>query len=122
MNVIALVEKYVATWSQPDPEIRRKNIADIWSEDAVYKNATTEYVGRAGIEVAVTEAYDMFVTKGYVIKVAAVDTNHEAVRYTWEMFPPGGTEPEAIGTQVVVLDTDGRMVRDHQFLDKAPAA
>ena len=114
------VERYVASWGEPDPAVRRGVVAELWSPEAVYKNSTTEYFGLDGIETAVAEAYEMFMSKGYVTKVRAVDTNHEAVRYTWELTAPGGTEPIALGTQIVTLDADGRMVRDHQFLDKAP--
>lgn len=119
-DIEASVEKYVASWAEPDAELRRKTIAELWVTDAVYKNQIAEYLGLEGIEEAVTEAYDMFATKGYRFNVARVDINHDVVRYVWEMLPPDGDTPEAIGTQVVIVNADGRMVRDHQFVDKAP--
>lgn len=123
MNAIASnVEKYVASWAEPDVELRRKTVAELWAPDAVYKNPIAEFRGLDGIEAAVTEAYEMFATQGYTFRVAKVDSNHEAVRYTWEMFPAGADVPEVIGTQVVTLDAEGRMQRDYQFVDKAPAA
>jgi hypothetical protein len=121
-DIQANVERYVASWAEPDAEIRHKTLAELWAEDAVYKNPIAEFHGLQGIEDAVTEAYDTFATQGYTFRVAKVDSNHEAVRYTWEMTPAGGTEPEVIGTQVVTLDDRGRMQRDFQFVDKAPAA
>ncbi|WP_034087449.1 nuclear transport factor 2 family protein [Streptacidiphilus albus] len=115
------VQKYVASWSEPDPEIRRATVAELWSPDALYKNATTEYPGLKGIEEAVQEVWDLFTSKGFTVSVGRVDANHEAVRYTWELYAPGAdTEPVALGTQVVTLDAAGRMVRDYQFVDKAP--
>lgn len=115
------VQKYVASWSEPDPAIRRATVAELWSPDALYKNATTEFPGRKGIEEAVQEVWDLFTSKGFTVQVGRVDANHEAVRYTWELFAPGATaEPVALGTQVVTLDAEGRMVRDYQFVDKAP--
>lgn len=119
-TVEANVKKYVATWGEPDAETRRKIIAELWSEDAVYKNSAAEFHGLKGIEEAVVEAYDMFMSKGFTTVVGKVDVNHEAVRYTWELYAPGETEPIAEGTQLVTLDEAGRMVRDFQFLDKAP--
>lgn len=121
-DIETIVAKYVASWEQPDAGLRREVIAELWAEDAVYRNPIAEFHGRSGIEDAVTEAYDMFVTKGYVFRVAKVDSNHDVVRYTWEMTQVGDTEPEAVGTQVVSLDADGRMLCDHQFVDKAPEA
>jgi nuclear transport factor 2 (NTF2) superfamily protein len=115
-----LVQKYISTWEQPNAELRRKAIAEIWAEDGVYSNAHTVFTGHQGIEEAVTEAYENFVKKGYVFRLAKLDTNHEAIRYTWEMMPAKGDEPDGIGTQVVLLDETGRMICDHQFIDKAP--
>ncbi|MER6735979.1 nuclear transport factor 2 family protein [Streptomyces puniciscabiei] len=119
-EIEATVEKYVASWMEPDADIRRKVIAELWAEDAVYKNPFVEFRGRKGVEDAVTQAYDLFVTKGATFKVTKVDVSMDAVRYTWEMTFPGATEPEAIGTQVVILDENGLMANDHQFIDKAP--
>lgn len=121
-DIAANVEKYVGTWSEPDAGKRREILAELWSPNAVYKNPIAEFRGLEGIEDAVTEAYEMFATQGYTFRVGKVDSNHEAVRYSWEMFPAGETEPQVIGTQVVTLDEQGRMERDFQFVDKAPAA
>lgn len=119
-NIEAMVERYVASWGQEDADIRRQVINELWSPDAVYSNATTEFRGLKGIEEAVTEAWDMFMSKGFTTKVGRVDTHHDAVRYTWELYAPDKSEPVALGTQVVTLDQHGRMLRDFQFVDKAP--
>jgi uncharacterized protein (TIGR02246 family) len=114
-----LVEDWVATWHQPDPELRGRAIARLWAEDCVYRNTRTEYHGRAGIEQAVRQAHERFVAEGgYVFRIARIDTNHEAVRYTWEMVSATGGDAEASGTHVALLDSDGRLQNDHQFVDK----
>lgn len=120
-DIEAKVEKYVATWAEPDPGVRGKTIAELWAEDGVYSNSATVYRGLEGIELAVTEAYDAFVPQGFTFRVAKIDTNHEAVRYQWEVIPPGGGEPTMKGTQFVIVGEDGRWLRDHQFIDLAPA-
>lgn len=33
-----------------------------------------------------------------------------------------GGEPDSIGTHVAVVGADGRLVNDHQFIDKPPSA
>jgi SnoaL-like domain len=121
-DIQTTVESYIATWSEPDPEIRREAVAELWAEDAFYRNQFGEYHGRAGIERAVGEAYELFATRGFTFTVDRIDVNHDVVRWVWHVLPPGGGAPEAVGTQVVSLDADGRMVRDHQFVDRAPAA
>ena len=122
-DVPTVIEDWVATWHQSDPELRARAIAALWAEDCVYRNTRAEYHGRAGIEQAVTEAHQHFVADGgYAFRIARVDTNHDAVRYTWEMVPAAGGPPEAIGTHVALTDPDGRLQNDHQFIDKQVAA
>jgi hypothetical protein len=116
----AMIDRYVASWNEPDSTQRRRVIDDIWSGDGVYSNVTTEYEGRNGIEQAVTEAYDAFTANGYRFQVRSVQTNHDAVRYQWEMVPAAGGEADSIGTHIAMLGTDGRLVSDHQFIDKPP--
>jgi hypothetical protein len=121
-NLDAMIEKYVSSWNEPDPEARRRVIDEIWAADGVYRNATTEFAGRAGIEAAVAEAYDAFSAKGYAFKLVAVDRNHDAIRYRWEMVRVTGGEADSISTHVAIVGTNGRLVSDHQFIDKPPSA
>ena len=118
-DIDTTIEKWVASWNDPDSAARRRVIAEIWAADGVYRNARTEFTGQTGIEDAVTQAYDAFSANGFVFRVASVDTNHEAVRYRWEMVPAEGGDPDSIGTHVAIVGTDGRFVSDHQFIDKA---
>ena len=115
-----LVQRFVHTWHEPDPQARRRAIAEIWAEDCVYRNAHAEFHGREGIEEAVSAAHEAYVMNDYVFNVAQVNTNHDAIRYVWKMVPAAGGEPASIGTHVVLVDADGRMVNDHQFIDVAP--
>jgi hypothetical protein len=117
----AMIHRYVASWNEPDPTERRHVIDDIWSRDGVYRNATTAFAGHDGIEQAVTAAYDAFGANGYRFQVASVQTNHDAVRYQWEMVPAAGGEPDSIGTHVAMLGKEGRLISDHQFIDKPPS-
>jgi hypothetical protein len=121
-NLDSMIEKYVSSWNEPDPEARRRVIDEVWTADGVYRNATTEFAGRAGIEAAVTQAYDAFSAKGYVFKLAAVDRNHDAIRYRWEMVPATGGQADSIGTHVAIVGSNGRLVSDHQFIDTPPSA
>jgi hypothetical protein len=113
------VEAFMASWHEPDAQQRSQSIATLWEEDCVYRNARAEFRGHTGIAEAVAQAHQRFVAEGgYVFRLARLDANHDAVRYTWEMVPASGGEPEAIGTHVVLLGEDGRMRNDHQFTDK----
>ena len=113
--------KYMAAWHEPDAAARRKVIAELWAEDGVYYNSSTEFRGISGIEKAVTEAYEAFTKNGFVFDLVKVDVNHNAVRYQWSMVPAGGGPAAAVGTHVFTVDDSGRIVRDHQFVDEAVA-
>jgi hypothetical protein len=49
------ITRYVATWNEPDPDVRRQWIAGTWSERTSLFNRIKEYHGHAGIEAAVGE-------------------------------------------------------------------
>jgi hypothetical protein len=121
-EISQLIGRYVACWNEPDPAARRKVIDETWSPAGVYRNASTEYEGRDGIEQAVTEAYDAFSSNGFAFEVASIQINHDAIRYQWLMVPRAGDEPDSIGTHVAVVDGDGRLVSDYQFIDTAPSS
>jgi hypothetical protein len=115
------IRSYVASWNESDPAKRELTIEKTWSPDGIYRNATAEFDGHLGVARAVTAAHDAFVANGFVFALASVDTNLDAVRYRWEMLPAGGGEPDSIGTHIAVVGTDGRLVSDHQFIDKPPS-
>jgi hypothetical protein len=115
------IRSYVASWNESDPAKRELTIEKTWSPGGIYRNATAEFDGHLGVARAVTAAHDAFVANGFIFTLASVDTNHDAVRYRWEMLPAGGGEPDSIGTHIAVVGTDGRLVSDHQFIDKPPS-
>jgi SnoaL-like domain len=117
-----MIRSYVASWNESDPAKREQTIERTWSPNGIYRNTTAEFEGYDGLARAVTAAYDAFVANGFVFTLANVDTNHDAVRYRWEMVPGGGGGPDSIGTHVAVVGPDGRLVSDHQFIDKPPSA
>jgi SnoaL-like domain len=120
-SIDEMIRSYVASWNESDPTKRDQTIEKTWSPDGIYRNATAEFEGYGGIARAVTAAHDAFVANGFVFTLANVDTNHDAVRYRWEMLPASGGAPDSIGTHVAVVGPDGRLVSDHQFIDQAPS-
>jgi SnoaL-like domain len=121
-SIDEMIRSYVASWNESDPVKRELSIEKTWSPEGIYRNATAEFEGYDGIAGAVTAAHEAFVANGFVFTLANADINHDAVRYRWEMLPARGGEPDSIGTHVAVVGSDGRLVSDHQFIDKAPSA
>jgi len=130
-----LADRYVAVWNEPDPEVRRNAIGELWTEDGVHLleppeemvkraeeigiTATLKARGHAELVRRVTRAYDEFVAPGQFEfkrhgEVAAL---RDMVKLRWAMVPAGGGETLAIGIDLLLLAPDGRITADYQFIE-----
>lgn len=111
--------RYVAVWNEPDASARRTAIAVIWSEDARACTGGADYAGLTAIEGRVTKAHEEFVAqKGFLFRaIGTADAHHDGVRLRWEMIPAGGGDVVSAGTQFLLLNADGRVRYDYQFID-----
>ena len=130
-----LADRYVAVWNQPDPDTRRKAIQELWTEDGVHLleppeeivkraeeigvTATLEARGHEALVRRVTRAYDEFVAPGQFVfrrhgDVAALSN---LVKLRWAMTPADGDEVLAVGIDLLLVDADGRIERDYQFIE-----
>jgi hypothetical protein len=116
-----LAARYIAVWHETDADLRRKGIAELWTEDGTYTNELAELQGYAALEAAVIRAHEEFVKKGYIFKAAKVVGHHNVVRLYWEMLPAGGSTVESNGFDFFILADDGRIRHDYQFTDKQPS-
>lgn len=117
------ITQYVAVWNEPDPDVRRQWIADTWSERASLFNRIKEYHGHGGIEAAVQRSYDLFGSRGFLFRPREEPVSHHgAVQFKWEMITGADGDVDSLGTQFLVLDGDGRIRLDYQFIEKAPTA
>jgi hypothetical protein len=131
-----LVSRYVAVWNQPDAELRRQAIRDLWTDDGAHilqppqeirKVATglgfgsvaLEARGHDALEVRVTRAYEEFVEPGeFAFRPRDnADRLRDVVKFNWEMVPAAGGDAAAAGLEILVLDDDGRITADYQFIE-----
>lgn len=115
----AFARRYVEAWNEPDPGRRRERVAALWADDGHYANARFDYAGHDGVTTAVTIAHDRWVAgAGFVFRYRDdARHHHDGLRFSWEMLPAGGGEVASVGTEFVLLDSDGRIVHDHQFIE-----
>ena len=122
-NLDDFITQYVATWNEPDPDIRRNRISGVWSDQASLFNRASEYHGHASIEEAVKRSYDLFVARGFLFRPREEPVSHHgAIRFTWEMITTADGKVDSIGTQFLILDDDGRIRLDYQFIEKPPTS
>lgn len=113
-----LIERYLASWNETDPTMRRTLIDDLWAEDASYVDPMVEVRGRDAIDATIAAVQGQF--PGFVFTPAGpVDAHHNQARFTWGLGPEGA-EPIIIGFDVALTDEDGRLASVHGFLDKVP--
>ena len=136
IDVQDLVRRYVAVWTEPDAGRRRKAIEELWAEDGVqtlqppeemrqtavslgFATAVLEARGHDALEFRVTRSYQEFIAPGEFTfqSRGSVGRVENVVKFSWEMIPSGGGDPAGIGVEVLILDQDGRIRTDYQFVE-----
>jgi hypothetical protein len=112
------VERYVALWNEPDPEARRRTIEDMFAPDGANYTPSIRAIGADALDARVTSSYEKFIEPGkYLFRTHAPAVGHNgAVKVTWEMVTVPGDEVVSIGVEFLVLDDQGRIASDHQFV------
>ena len=131
-----LVSRYVAVWNQPDAELRRKAIHDLWIQDGAhilqppqemrqaarlgFPSPVLEARGHDELKQRVTRAYDDFVAPGtYIFKPRDnADRLGNVVKFAWEMVPTDGSEVAGVGLEILIFPEDGRIKTDYQFIER----
>lgn len=114
-----IIERYIASWNETDPERRRELIEELWAADASYIDPLAAAHGRAEIDATIAAIQAQF--PGFTFTLAGpVDAHHNQARFTWGLGP-GGAEPVIVGFDVAVAGRDGRLSSVLGFLDKVPA-
>jgi hypothetical protein len=131
-----LADRYVAVWIEPDAEQRRKAVRELWAGEGVHileppqvarEEAATlgmtpalKARGHDTLQVRVTRSYEQFVAAGEFTfrardNAACLD---DVVNLNWEMVRTSDREGPAVGLQVLVLDDEGRIRIDYQFIER----
>lgn len=114
-----LVNSYLQTWNETDPDVRRTAIDKLWAENGVYTDPIAVAIGRDAIDATIGAVQGQFA--GLVFTLGGpVDAHHNLARFTWHLGPQG-EEALIVGFDVVVLNADGRISHVHGFLDKLSA-
>ena len=117
LDATQIVDTYIAIWNEQESATRQVLIADVWTEDATYRDPMADVTGHDGISGLVAAVQAQF--PGLVFRrLGDVDAHHEFVRFSWEAGPEGAAAVIA-GTDVALV-SDGRLRRVVGFLDLVP--
>jgi hypothetical protein len=115
-----LAERYIATWNETDPTLRRKAIDGLWSADGHYIDPLADCDGPEAIDAMIGSVRELFPDMAFRL-AGAVDGHHGQFRFTWELGPVDA-EALVVGFDVAVVDGDGKLSQVLGFVDKAPTA
>jgi hypothetical protein len=124
-------------WNEEDPDARNAAVRELWADDGAqvlqppeemlsearrigFINPVLEARGHDALEARVTRAYEEFVGSGefrFRPRGGAAQIG-DVVKFGWEMVPAAGGDVAAIGLEFVLLDAQGRIRRDYQFIER----
>jgi len=119
-----LADRYVAVWNETNAEVRRRAIADLWVAEGLHCVGTREARGYDALEQRITGSHEKNVRDGghRFRAVKGARALRDVVTFFWEMVPADRDEVVATGLEFLIVDADGRIRVDYQFvLDRALA-
>jgi hypothetical protein len=120
--VTALIDRYVDQWNEPDPNVRRGQVADLWDADAMTCHRLQSWRGLAAIEERVATAHERWCAKekNRFRRTNSIATCGPAIKFLWEMVRMDSGEVRSVGCSYLILSADRRIQREYQFPDVSP--
>jgi hypothetical protein len=119
MNAELIVDRYLAVWSEPDAEVRRRAVAGLWAQDGVEFVEGVQFRGRKELEVRIAEAYEAFVGSGrYAVTSAGDAARHDDIATFTIQLTTGGGEVAWAARVFIVLGENGLIQQDYQLTVK----
>ncbi|MEU8526593.1 hypothetical protein AB0C77_13535 [Streptomyces sp. NPDC048629] len=131
-----LADRYSALWNEPDAEVRRRTVRELWHEDGEHVLQPPQEMrktarelgfaepelkarGHVELEARVRRAYEDFVAPGTMTFRAVQDAERlgNVVKFRWEAVLAETGEPGGGGLEFLVLAEDGRIAEDYQFIE-----
>jgi hypothetical protein len=115
-----ITDRYVAVWSEPDPQSRRAAIASLWEPDGVEYVEGTQFRGHEELDARIAHAYEEFVASGkYNVTMADDVTRHDDI-ITFAVQLSTETGQVAWAARVFLLLGDGGYIREDYQLTVQP--
>jgi hypothetical protein len=121
-DVQNIADRYIAVWTEADPSARRDAIAELWIPEGRHYVGTRSVQGYDALEKRITESHEKWV-RDKRNRFRAIDAKglHDSVTFYWEMLPPDGDTVLAVGLEFLILNEQGRILTDYQYVVTPPA-
>jgi hypothetical protein len=118
-DVTHIVQRYVDTWNENDPDRSRAVLATVWAEDGSYVGPRAGVCGQDEVS-ALLGAVEREVPGHAFPRLGDIDGHHSVCRFSGELVPISGGDSISLGFDVAETDGDGRIRSVIGFLDRAP--
>lgn len=117
MDLNKFAERYIDVWMEPDPEQRRRRIADLWVVDGEHYVESRKVVGYDALEKRILESHDEFVrdARNRFRAIPGARREGDVVTFYWEMLSEESETVLGKGLEFVVVSDAGKIVQDYQF-------
>jgi hypothetical protein len=120
INVAEVVDTYLASLGQTDPDARAAMIATAWTPNGRYVDPARDVTGPEAMQATIAAVQEH--TPGATFRrTTGIDLHHEYLRFGWEMVGPDGTVALS-GIDIGRLSEDGKLQGICGFFGDMPAA
>jgi SnoaL-like protein len=114
MNITDVVDTYIASWNETDPERRRALVGETWVEDGSYVDPLMSGSGADEIAAMIGAAQAQFPGHRFDLSFGP-DAHNDVVRFAWTLR--GADGPVANGVDFGTVAEDGRLRNVTGFLE-----
>jgi hypothetical protein len=114
-DITTVIDQYIASWNEADPERRRALLAQVWTGDGRYLDPLMEGEGIDGIDAMIAGAQGQFPGHRFELTFGP-DAHHDRVRFAWKLLNPEGAAVAA-GVDFGAVAGDGRLRTITGFLE-----
>ena len=120
INVAEVVDTYIASLGQTDPEALAAMIATAWTPEGRYVDPARDVTGAEAMQATIAALHEQ--VPGVTFRrTTGIDQHHEYLRFGWEMLGPDGAVA-LTGLDIGVVSPDGKLRGICGFFGDLPAA
>ena len=83
MTAVQIVERYLETWNETDPDVREAALASVWAEEATYVDPLANVAGRDAISDLIGAVQQQVPGHTFRLVDDDVDAHHNVMRFWW---------------------------------------
>ena len=112
IDIVSLVEEYIAAWNEPDPSVRLDLLDTVWQDEGAYTDPVSHATNRAGLDVIIEGFLGDNPGAKFTIK-GNIDHHHGYIRFYWLLRLADGAEIP--GMDYGEASPDGKLVKIVRF-------